>query len=192
MKDRAVAEMKAAGIEYDQRMEELEKLEHPKPNREFIYNTFNAFAARHPWVGQENIRPKSVAREMWEGFHSFADYVVRYDVQRAEGLLLRHLSNVHKTLTQIVPDAAKDDVLREMEVYFAAMLRQVDSSLLEEWERMRDPAYVAPGKWPRFARPALRRPSATSRGTGRSSPPRSATLFSPSCAPWPAATRKPP
>ena len=47
-------------------MEELEKLEHPKPNREFIYSTFNAFADRHPWVGQENIRPKSIAREMFE------------------------------------------------------------------------------------------------------------------------------
>ncbi len=143
VKDRAVAEMKAAGIEYDQRMEELQKLEHPKPNREFIYNTFNAFAARHPWVGQENIRPKSVAREMWEGFMSFADYVNVYDIQRAEGLLLRHLSGVHKALTQIVPDAAKDDTLREMEVYFGMMLRQVDSSLLDEWERMRDPTYVA-------------------------------------------------
>ena len=143
VKDRAVAEMKAAGIEYDKRMEELEKLEHPKPNREFIYGTFNAFAARHPWVGQENIRPKSVAREMWEGFRSFADYIKLYELQRAEGLLLRHLSGVHKALTQSVPDAAKDDTVREMEVYFSAMLRQVDSSLLDEWERMRDPSYVA-------------------------------------------------
>ena len=62
VKDRKMAEMKMEGIEYDERIEELEKLEHPKPNREFIYETFNGFAARHPWVGQENIRPKSIVR----------------------------------------------------------------------------------------------------------------------------------
>jgi len=45
VKDRKMAEMKMEGIEYEQRMEELEKLEHPKPNREFVYSTFNAFAA---------------------------------------------------------------------------------------------------------------------------------------------------
>lgn len=139
VRDRAVAEMKAAGVEYDQRMEELEKLEYPKPNREFIYSTFNAFAAKHPWVGEDNIRPKSIAREMFEEFRSFADYVKIYDLQRAEGILLRHLSGVHKVLAQTVPDAAKDETLREMETYLGAMLRQVDSSLLEEWERMRDP-----------------------------------------------------
>ena len=75
VKNQEMAEMKAEGIEYDQRMEELEKLEYPKPNREFIYSTFNAFADAHPWVGQENIRPKSIAREMFEEFRSFADYI---------------------------------------------------------------------------------------------------------------------
>ena len=94
VKDRKMAEMKAEGIEYDQRMEELEKLEHPKPNREFIYSTFNEFAARHPWVGEENIRPKSIAREMFEEFRSFGDYIKLYELQRAEGVLLRHLNSV--------------------------------------------------------------------------------------------------
>jgi hypothetical protein len=122
-------------------MEELEKLEHPKPNREFIYSTFNEFAARHPWVGQENIRPKSIAREMFEEFRSFADYIKLYELQRAEGILLRHLNSVFKVLAQTVPDAAKNDPLREMELYLATMIRQVDSSLLDEWEKMRDPNY---------------------------------------------------
>ena len=141
VKDRKMAEMKAEGIEYDQRMEELEKLEHPKPNREFVYSTFNNFAARHPWVGEENIRPKSIAREMFESFRSFADYIRDYELQRAEGVLLRHLSRVEKVLTQTVPDAAKNDQLREMEIYLGTMIRQVDSSLLDEWEKMRDPNY---------------------------------------------------
>ncbi len=146
VKDQAMAEMKMQGMEYNDRMEALEKLEYPKPNRDFIYSTFNAFADRHPWVGTENIRPKSIAREMFEEFRSFADYIKGYELQRAEGLLLRHLSSVQKVLAQTVPDAAKNDTLREMELYLSAMIRQVDSSLLDEWEKMRDPNYQPRGE----------------------------------------------
>ena len=145
LKGEAVAKMKAEGLDYDQRMEELEKLEYPKPLRDFVYDTFNMFANRHPWVGEENIRPKSVAREMFEGFRSFSDYVQEYDLERAEGLLLRHLNSVYKVLGQTVPDGAKTDTLREMELYLREMLRGVDSSLLDEWEKMRDPSYRPPG-----------------------------------------------
>jgi hypothetical protein len=141
LKGEAVARMKAEGLDYDQRMEQLDKLEYPKPMRDFIYGTFNAFADRHPWVGEENIRPKSIAREMFEGFRSFSDYVQEYDLERAEGLLLRHLNSVYKVLGQTVPDGAKTDTVREMELYLRDMLRGVDSSLLDEWERMRDPDY---------------------------------------------------
>ena len=141
VRDQKMAEMKMEGIEYDQRMEELEKCEHPKPNREFIYSTFNAFAARHPWVGEENIRPKSIGREMFEEFRSFADYIKLYDLHRAEGVLLRHLNSVFKVLAQTVPDSAKNDQVREMELYLGTMIRQVDSSLLDEWEKLRDPNY---------------------------------------------------
>jgi Domain of unknown function (DUF3516) len=155
VKGQAIAEMKMQGLDYHQRMEELEKLEYPKPNRDFIYSTFNAFAERHPWVGEENIRPKAIAREMFEEFRSFADYIKVYDLQRAEGVLLRHLSNVHKVLAQTVPDAAKNDAVREMELYLATMLRQIDSSLLEEWEKMRDPNYQ-----PRAESPEVRPPGA--------------------------------
>jgi superfamily II RNA helicase len=141
VKGKAVAEMKAEGLDYDQRMEKLQELEYPKPLRDFVYSTFNAFADRHPWVGEENIRPKSIAREMFEGFRSFSDYVQEYDLERAEGLLLRHLNGVYKVLSQTVPDAAKTEAVLDMEVYLRDMLRQVDSSLLEEWERMRDAGY---------------------------------------------------
>jgi superfamily II DNA or RNA helicase len=141
VKGQAVAAMKAEGIPYEERMAKLEELEYPKPNREFIYSTFNAFADKHPWVGQENIRPKSIAREMFEHFRSFADYIRDYELQRAEGLLLRHLNSVFKVLKQTLPDAAKNDAVREMELYLGTMIRAVDSSLLDEWERMRDPDY---------------------------------------------------
>lgn len=141
IKGQAIAQMKMEGLDYDQRMEELEKLEYPKPNREFVYSTFNAFAGRHPWVGQENIRPKSIAREMFESFRSFSDYIRDYELQRAEGVLLRHLNSAFKVLAQTVPDTAKTDAVREMELYLGTMIRQIDSSLLDEWEKMRDPSY---------------------------------------------------
>lgn len=141
VKDDRMAELKMEGLDYDKRMEELEKCEYPKPNREFVYSTFNAFADKHPWIGQENIRPKSIVREMFEEFRSFGDYIKRYDLQRAEGVLLRHINSVFKVLAQTVPDTAKNDQVREMEVYLGTMIRQVDSSLLDEWEKMRNPEY---------------------------------------------------
>jgi superfamily II RNA helicase len=140
IKTEKMAEMKANGIEYEERMLELEKLEYPKPNREFIYDTFNQFSQEHPWVGHENIRPKSIAREMFENFQSFSEYIRDYDLQRAEGLLLRYLTEVYKVLVQTVPETARDDIFDEIITYFGTMVRQVDSSLLEEWEKLRRPA----------------------------------------------------
>jgi superfamily II RNA helicase len=143
IKSQAITEMKAQGMDFQERMDELEKLEYPKPKRDFVYSTFNAFAAKHPWVGQENIRPKSIAREMFESFRSFADYIRDYELPRSEGLLLRHLNSVYKVLVQTVPAGAKTEVVREMEIYLGTMLRQVDSSLLDEWQKMRDPSYAS-------------------------------------------------
>ncbi|MBX3191491.1 MAG: DUF3516 domain-containing protein [Labilithrix sp.] len=140
LKGLKVAELKAAGVEYDERMAELEKLEYPKPNRDFIYDTFNAFAAKHPWVKEDNIRPKSIAREMYEQFMSFGEYVREYGLERVEGLLLRYLTDVYKALMQTLPKWAKTDAVDDVALYFGAIVRQVDASLLDEWERMKNPA----------------------------------------------------
>lgn len=149
-----IEELKAAGVPYEERMEKLEEIEHPKPRREFVYETFNAFAAAHPWVEGENIRPKSIAREMFERYMSFADYVRAYGLERMEGLLLRHLSQVWKVLAQTVPVAAKTEAVIEMEDYFRELIRGVDSSLLEEWERLRNPELVVAEAADKPARPA--------------------------------------
>jgi superfamily II RNA helicase len=143
LKTEKMAEMKAAGVEYDERIAKLEEVEHVKPLREFLYDTFNVFAAAHPWVEGENVRPKSIAREMFEGYRSFADYVKDYGLERMEGLLLRHLTQVWKVLAQTVPDSAKTEEVAEMEVYFRELIRGVDASLLEEWERLKNPEWVA-------------------------------------------------
>jgi len=137
LKTEKMAEMKAAGMEFAERIEELDKVTWPKPLGDFIYDNFNAFAAKHPWVAQENIRPKSVARDLLERFCSFDDYVRDYGLQRSEGVVLRYLSQAYKALLQTVPEALRteevDDVLEQLR----GMLRTVDSSLLDEWENLR-------------------------------------------------------
>jgi superfamily II RNA helicase len=139
IKTEKMAEMKAAGVEYEQRIAELDTLEWPKPNRDFIYDTFNAFADRHPWVGHENVRPKSVAREMYEGFASFDDYVRSYGLERSEGVLLRYLSQVYRTLNDTVPMAARTEAVMDIAAHFRTLLRDVDTSLLDEWELLAHP-----------------------------------------------------
>ena len=131
-------ELKALGMEFNQRMEEIEKVEYPKPLRDFIYDTYNAFAEVHPWV-DVNVEPKSIVREMFESFSTFSGYVKQYGLQRMEAILLRHLNYVYKVLSQTVPDGYKNDELREMEDYLGDMIRRTDSSLLEEWEKMAHP-----------------------------------------------------
>ena len=133
------AEMRAEGLEYNERMAELEKIEHPKPNADLIYNAFNQFAEQHPWVGSENIRPKSISREMYERYASFNDYIKEYGLQRSEGILLRYLSETYKTLVQSVPDAFKSDQVVDIIAYLRTTLARVDTSLVEEWESLLSP-----------------------------------------------------
>ncbi|MAG32691.1 MAG: DEAD/DEAH box helicase, partial [Deltaproteobacteria bacterium] len=97
------------------------------------------FETHHPWVGQDSIRPKSIAREMWEGFLSFEDYVRRYGLARMEGVLLRYLSQVHSTLAHDLPETARNDEVLETIAFFRALLARVDSSLVEEWESLVNP-----------------------------------------------------
>jgi superfamily II RNA helicase len=153
LKGAKLEEMRAAGVPYEERMEKLEEVEHPKPLREFLYEHFNAFKAAHPWVEQENVRPKSIAREMFERYQSFADYIREYGLERSEGLLLRHLAQTWKVLAQTVPDAVKTEPVIEMEEYFRELIRGIDSSLLEEWERLRNPGWVAAETTDKPARP---------------------------------------
>jgi superfamily II RNA helicase len=141
LKGQKVAELKAAGVEYDDRMAELEKVEHPKPNAEFLAAAFEAFAKDHPWVAREVLKPKSVAREMVENLHSFSGYIKEYGLSRSEGLLLRYLSEVYKTLNQTLPELARTEEVDDIIVHLGTLIRGVDSSLLDEWERLRDPAY---------------------------------------------------
>lgn len=139
LKKEKLAELKEQGMDYEDRLDELEKIEHPKPLQDFIYNTFNEYHAKHPWVQSENIKPKSIAREMYETYQSFADYIREYGLQKAEGILLRYLSSVYKVLIKSIPDYLKNDDVDELVVYLKETVKKTDASLLEEWERIQHP-----------------------------------------------------
>jgi superfamily II RNA helicase len=140
-----LARLKAEGVPYEERLRRLDEVTHPKPDAEFIYAAFDLFAQSHPWVAQESIRPKSVAREMFEGYRSFAGYVREYQLQRSEGLLLRYLGQLHNTLQQSVPAAARTDEVQDVISYFRTLVARVDRSLLLEWESRRQPTTPLPG-----------------------------------------------
>jgi hypothetical protein len=145
LREERVRELKAEGVPYEERMEQLQEIEHPKPMRAFVYDTFNAYKEAHPWIEDDNIKPKSIAREIFEDYLSFTEYVQKYGLQRSEGVLLRHLSQVYKVLTQTVPEDEKTEEVWDIEDTLADIIRGTDSSLLDEWERLRDPDYE-PGK----------------------------------------------
>lgn len=136
VKGELVARLKADGVEYEQRMEELERAEYPKPLADFVYRTFDSFRVSHPWVRGENVSPKSIARDILERHASFNEYVKEYGLGRSEGVLLRYLSQAYKTLLQNVPADLRDEALEDLIAQLRATLARVDSSLIGEWERM--------------------------------------------------------
>ena len=133
------ARLKAEGVPYEERIRRLEEVEPPAPSRAFIEQTFAYFAERHPWVQREDVRPKSIARELVEGYWGFDHYVRFYGLQRSEGLLLRYLGEVYGSLVQTVPAGAKNDAVQDVIAYLRALLERVDTSLVEEWESLLHP-----------------------------------------------------
>ncbi|HEX6921271.1 MAG TPA: DUF3516 domain-containing protein [Actinomycetes bacterium] len=150
----AVAAMKAEGIEYDERMELLEEVGHPQPLADLLSHAYEAYRKGHPWVADHELRPKSVARDMYERAMTFVEYVGFYGLARAEGLVLRYLADAYKALRQTVPDSARTEELTDLTEWLGELVRQVDSSLLDEWERLTAPDQPAEGPVVREDRPA--------------------------------------
>jgi superfamily II RNA helicase len=130
-------EMKAEGIEYEERMAELEKIDIDRPLSDFLEIELTAMHQKWPWLQLNELRPKSIAREIFERGLSFYDYVRELGLERSEGVLLRYLSDAFKALKQTVPAGSKTDELLDMEEWLGTMVRGVDASLLDEWERLR-------------------------------------------------------
>ncbi|MDA0564095.1 DUF3516 domain-containing protein [Streptomonospora sp. S1-112] len=142
----AVAQMKADGIEYDERMERLEEVDYPKPLEDLLDHAYEVYRRGHPWVGDHPLRPKSVARDLYERAMTFSDYVGFYELARSEGLVLRYLASAYKAVSQTVPEDAKTEELRDLIEWLGELVRQVDSSLLDEWEELTNPSAARAGE----------------------------------------------
>ena len=135
----AVAAMKAEGIEYDERMELLDEVTYPKPLQELLDHAFAVYLQTNPWAADGQLSPKSVVREMWERAMTFREYVSQYGLTRSEGAVLRYLSDAFKALRSGVPAAARTEELNDIVEWIGELVRQVDSSLLDEWEQLTSP-----------------------------------------------------
>jgi superfamily II RNA helicase len=139
----AVAAMKRDGIEYDERMTLLEEVTHPKPLDELLSYAFNTYKLSQPWIADFELRPKSVVRDMYERAMSFGEFIAFYKLARSEGVVLRYLSDAYRAARQTIPDEAKTEDLLDLIEWLGELVRQVDSSLLDEWEEMIHPDLAA-------------------------------------------------
>jgi superfamily II RNA helicase len=137
----AVAEMKAEGIEYDERMALLDEVTWPQPLAELLTVTYEIYRQTHPWLSEDALMPKSVVREMYEQGMTFTDFVGRYQLARSEGLVLRYLTDAYRTFRHTVPEAHRTPELDDLVEWLGETVRQTDSSLLDEWEALADPAH---------------------------------------------------
>ena len=136
--------MKADGMEYDERMALLDQVTWPQPLAELLEATYEIYRQSHPWLREDGLGPESVVREMYEQGMTFTDFVGRYQLARSEGLVLRYLTDAYRTLRHTVPEAHRTPELEELVEWLGETVRQTDSSLLDEWEALTDPA--APGR----------------------------------------------
>jgi len=139
----AVAAMKAEGIEYEERMELLEEVTWPTPlAQELLHPAFATYRTGHPWVSEFALSPKSVVRDMVERSMTFTEFVSQYSLSRSEGLVLRYLADAYRALRQTVPAEARTSELEDIIEWLGELIRGVDSSLLDEWEALQNPAAV--------------------------------------------------
>lgn len=135
----AIGEMKADGLEYDERMALLDQITWPQPLAELLEATYEIYRQSHPWLSEDALGPKSVVREIYEQGMSFTDFCSRYALARSEGLVLRYLTDAYRALRQTVPEAHRTPELDDLLEWLAETIRQTDSSLLDEWEALTDP-----------------------------------------------------
>lgn len=135
----AVAQMKADGVEYEDRMERLMDVEYPKPLEELLFHAYGLYRKSHPWVGDHPLSPKSVIRDMYERAMTFTEFTSFYELARTEGIVLRYLASAYKALDHTVPDDLKSEDFEDIIAWLGEMVRQVDSSLLDEWEQLANP-----------------------------------------------------
>lgn len=132
----AVAAMKRDGIDYDERMSLLDDVTYPKPLADLLEQAYEVFASSQPWIRDVALSPKSVVRDMFERALSFGEFVSLYQLGRSEGLVLRYLSDAYRAIRQTVPREAQTESLHDLIAWLGEVVRQVDSSLVDEWEAL--------------------------------------------------------
>jgi superfamily II RNA helicase len=132
----AVAEMKADGLEYEERMALLEDVTYPRPLEPLLEHAYETYRHSHPWVIDHELRPKSVARDLYERAMTFNEYIAFYGLGRSEGLTLRSLADAYKALRRTVPEPLRTEELEDLTQWLGELVRQVDSSLLDEWTEL--------------------------------------------------------
>ncbi|MFD3786930.1 DEAD/DEAH box helicase [Streptomyces cyaneofuscatus] len=135
----AVGQMKADGVEYEERMERLQEVTYPKPLSELLWHAYDVYRTSHPWVNDHPVSPKSVIRDMYERAMTFTEFTSHYELARTEGIVLRYLASAYKALEHTIPDDVKSEDLQDLISWLGEMVRQVDSSLLDEWEQLANP-----------------------------------------------------
>ncbi|MGA7207016.1 MAG: DUF3516 domain-containing protein [Specibacter sp.] len=139
-----VAAMKSEGIEYDERMAILDEVTYAMPLGELLFGAFEVYRKSAPWVGDFELSPKSIVRDLYERAMNFGEFVQYYSLARSEGIVLRYLTDAYKALRQTVPQDALREDLQDIISWLGEMVRQVDSSLLDEWEKMTSGETEAP------------------------------------------------
>ena len=133
-RDRVMAELKADGVDYEERIEQIQDVTYPKPLEELIGAAFERYCEDVPWARDFEPSPKSVLRDMVETASDFKGYVQRCNIARSEGTLLRYLSDAYRVLSRTVPEDKLTDRLRDVLAWLRLVVRTVDSSLIDEWE----------------------------------------------------------
>ena len=133
-RDRVMAELKADGVDYEERIEQIQDVTYPKPLEEIIAAAFERYCEDVPWARDFEPSPKSVLRDMVETASDFKGYVQRCNIARSEGTLLRYLSDAYRVLSRTVPEDKLTDRLRDVLAWLRLVVRTVDSSLIDEWE----------------------------------------------------------
>ncbi|MBR7742509.1 DUF3516 domain-containing protein [Phycicoccus sp. BSK3Z-2] len=135
----AVAAMKADGMEYEERMDALEDVTWPKPLADLLEQSLRTYRQSHPWVDPRDLSPKSVVREMFERAMSFGEFTAHHKLARAEGVVLRYLTDAYRALRSTVPTSARTEDVDDLVEWLGEIVRHTDSSLLDEWEALTNP-----------------------------------------------------
>jgi hypothetical protein len=67
---------------------------------------------------------------------TFSELVSTYQLDRTEGVVLRYLADAYRAIRRTVPEEHRTEEVLELTEWLGELVRGVDSSLLDEWERL--------------------------------------------------------